>query len=460
MSQTETTAAAHGGQGSARDFLAVLFRRRWVIGSVFAVTSLTVLAINLTQPLYFESTGKVIVKRGVRDNIMSGGMRTLTWEEELSSEVETVKSGVIVQRAQAVLNEVRAAEGRATMRIDASRVDAKVLGESNVLAMSYESRDPRVAQEVTDALLQAYMDYRKTAYTLQFPKEFFDTELARVTRELDEWTQKRERYMSATRTVDLGVQGMQDADFVRAQKLALATIDQDLAEKRARLAEMKSLLAASTDAADLPFAAEGEHGADVSIVELKKRLSEGRTRLKAMEAIYVPTSSELRQQRAEVEDMTRRLTSEVSNRLRVAQSEISSLDARRAETARALSEGNLRLSTYPERSAVLSEYDTHITALQKSFADLSQSAGQAKIAKATSPDWTVALLTPASKPYAKNQRDYVRLALAPVFSLIVGLGLAFFIDGLDATLKNPRETEEALELPVLATLTEQKRRRA
>ena len=460
MSPNETTPNARGGQGSARDFLAVLFRRRWVIGSVFAVTTLTVLAINLTQPLYFESTGKVIVKRGVRDNIMSGGMRTLTWEEELSSEVETVKSGVIVQRAQVLLNEARSAAGRASMRIDPTRVDAKVLGESNVLAMSYQSRDPKVAQEVTDALLQAYMDYRRTAYTLQFPKEFFDTELARVSRELDEWMQKRELYMAATQTVDLNVQGMQDADFVRAQKLTLASIDQDLAENRARLASMKSLIAVSKDAADLPFAAEGPHGADVSIVELKKKLSEGRTRLKAMEAIYVPTSSELTQQRAEVEDMTNRLTSEVANRLRVAQADISSLEARRAETARALDEGNGRLSTYPERSARISEYDTHIAVLQKSFADLSQSSGQAKIAKATSPDWTVALLTPASKPYAKNQRDYVRLALAPIFSLIVGLGLAFFIDGLDATLKNPRETEEALELPVLATLTEQKRRRA
>ena len=48
----------------ARDFLAVLFRRRWVIGTIFAVTTLTVLAINLSQPLYYESTGRVIIKRG------------------------------------------------------------------------------------------------------------------------------------------------------------------------------------------------------------------------------------------------------------------------------------------------------------------------------------------------------------------------------------------------------------
>jgi uncharacterized protein involved in exopolysaccharide biosynthesis len=154
------------------------------------------------------------------------------------------------------------------------------------------------------------------------------------------------------------------------------------------------------------------------------------------------------------------LTAEVSNRLRVQQAEVSNLEARRAEVARAMGEGKGRLESYPARGARLLEYTTRIEALQKNFEDLSRSASTAKIAKATSPDWTVALLTPPSKPYAKNQRDYVRLALAPIFSLIVGLGLAFFLDGLDATLKNPRETEAALELPVLATLNDQKRRRA
>lgn len=454
------TSAPRAGQGSARDFLAVLFRRRWIIASVFTITTLTVLAINLTQPLFYESTGKVIVKRGVRDNLLQGGMRTLTWEEELASEVETVKSGVIVQRAQALLNQERTAAGRSAIRIDPIRVDSKVLGESNVLAMSYESRDPRVAQEVTDALIHAYMDYRKTAYTLQFPKEFFDSELAKVTRELEDWTQRREQYQRATQTNDLGVQGVQDADFVRMQKLELAKIDQDLAEKRAALNSMKTLLAGATGAEDLPFSAEGPRGADVAIVELKKRLSDARVRLKSMQSIYVPSSSELTQQNAEVEDLQRLLSNEVSNRLRVAQAEITNLEARRNETARALGEGQGRMATYPERSARLLEFGTHIDALQKNFQELSQASGQAKIQKATSPDWTVALLTPASKPYPKNQRDYVRLALAPIFSLIVGLGLAFFLDGLDATLKNPREAEDALELPVLATLTEQKKRRA
>jgi len=448
-----------GGQGGARDFLAVLFRRRWIIGTVFLVTTLTVLVINFTQPALFESTGKVIVKRGERDNLLGGGRSMLTWQEELASEVEVVKSSTVILRAQQIVDEERTARGLKLLHIDGKNVDAIVVGESNVLAMSYLSRSPAAAQEVTDALIQGYMDYRKTAYVLQYPKEFFDSELARVTTELDDWTQRREAFMRSTQTVNLDVQGMQDADFVRQQNLELAKEDQDLAQKRAALASMKNMLATGAGS-EMPFSTDAGASADFVLNDTRRKLAEARTRMKEMETVYVPQSTELAQQRAEVDNLQKELTAQISNRVTLAQAEIDNLQARRDQVARSLADGQARMASYPERTARMSEFNTHIEALQKSFDNLAQSAGHAKISKATSPDWTVALLTPASKAYAKNQRDYVRLALAPVFSLIIGLGLAFFVDGLDATLKNPHEAEEALDLPVLATLTEQKRRRA
>ncbi len=447
------------GSGGARDFLAVLFRRRWIIGSVFAVTTMTVLAINLTQPLFYESTGKVIVKRGLRDNLLQGYTRTLSWAEELASEVETVKSGAIVSLAQAYYDDQRKVKGKPTRKVDILRVEAVVVGESNVIAMSYQDRDPEVAMEVTDAVIHAYMEYRKNEYTLKFPKEFFDTEIGRTTKELDEWTRRKESYMAATGTVNLQVEGVSDKDFVRSQELDLTVVEQDLAQKRQALSDIRSL-AASDATAEIPFMSSLNSGNDVSILEIKKQLNEARVRYREMETIYVPKSQELRQMKSQVDQLESMLSSEVKTRIQLTESEVRSLEAKAGQIRRSMAEGQSRLATYPARTARMSEIETRIAALQKNYTDLTNASAQAKIAKATSPDWTVDLLTPAGRPYAKNTRDYVRLALAPIFSLIVGLGLAFFIDGLDATLKSPRETEEALELPVLASLTEHKERRA
>ncbi|MGH7726813.1 MAG: GumC family protein [Candidatus Eiseniibacteriota bacterium] len=451
-----------GRHGTARDFLAVIFRRRWIIATVFLVTTVTVLAINLSQPLFYESTGKVIVKRGVRDNLITNYTRTLTWEEELASEVETVKSGAVVSHAQARLDEVRKAAGVPTVRIDQKRVEASVVGESNVIAMSYQDRNPQTAVDVTDAVIHAYMDYRRSAYTLQYPKEFFETETARVGAELDDWTRKREAYLKSTGSAIVDNQTVNDASFVREQQLRLADIDRQIAEQRSVLNDMRTYLADATAAGQgqLPFLTNGNQGNDGLILELKRKLVDQRVRLREMENVYMPQSRELVQMRSQVENLENMLKSEIDNRVRLAGQELRALEATRAQIQRSMDEGQSRLASYPEKEARLSEMDSRIIALKKSYEEVTNAASKAKIAKATTPDLSVDLLTPAGKPYPKNQRDYVRLALAPLFSLIVGLGLAFFVDGLDATIKNPREAEEALELPVLASLTEQRKRRA
>jgi succinoglycan biosynthesis transport protein ExoP len=451
MQETTTPNKGHGG---ARDFLAVLFRRRWIIGSVFAVTTLTVLAINLSQPLFYESTGKVILKRGMRDNLMQPGMRTMTWEEELASEVETVESGAVVAEAQEMLDQRRKAEGKPRIQIALDRVEASVQGESNVIAMSYQDRSPEVALEVTDVLIAAYMNYRKNVYTLQYPREFFETEVARVSSELQEWTGKKEAYMASTGTVNLQADGVTDKQFLSQQETDLANVEKELAQKRETVREMRAVQSSSNSEGAVSSINDGV------ISALKQDLAQARVRYREMETIYVPTSQELVQMKSKVDEMEAQLATEVNNRIRLAEVDLRALEAKAALIRQSVATGRGRLATYPQRTARMSEIELRIAALTKNYEDLTRAAAQAKISKATSPDWTVDLLTPAGKPYAKNQRDYVRLALAPIFSLIVGLGLAFFIDGLDATLKSPRETEEALDLPVLASLTEHKERRA
>jgi uncharacterized protein involved in exopolysaccharide biosynthesis len=444
----------------ARDFLAVLFRRRWVIGSIFAITTLTVLAINLSQPLFYESTGRVIIKRGVKDSMLQPYTRMMSWEEELASEVETVKSGKVVARAQEMVNQSRGAAGKPSVNIDPRRVDAKVVGESNVVAMSYQDRDAATAVEVTDALLQSYMEYRRNEYTLQYPKEFFESEIARVAAELDAWTRRREAYLSSTGTTDLKTEAVNNSNFVTTQKNELADLERAIAQRRSALAAMKEYLSGGGDVDKLPFLANVNSGNDNAITELKRKLVDAKVRFRSMEQVYVPQSRELTQEREQITNLESLLAAELRSRVSVAENELHALEAQRTRTHEFMGETNSRMSSYPAREARLSEIETKILALQKNYADLTEASARAKISKATSPDWTVDLLNPAGKPYPKNQRDYVRLALAPIFSLIVGLGLAFFLDGIDATLKSPREAEEALELPVLASLTEQKRRRA
>jgi len=73
-------------------------------------------------------------------------------------------------------------------------------------------------------------------------------------------------------------------------------------------------------------------------------------------------------------------------------------------------------------------------------------------------DVNVVVLAPASVATATNPLDMVRLGLAPAFSLLVGIAIAFFIDGLDLTVRTANQAEEYLDLPVLASMGERRRR--
>ena len=81
-----------------------------------------------------------------------------------------------------------------------------------------------------------------------------------------------------------------------------------------------------------------------------------------------------------------------------------------------------------------------------------------KISIASNPEWTVTILNPASSSYQQKTRDYVRIALGPMFSIFVALGFAFFLDNLDHSIKSVSEAEETLNLHVLASFPDSRRK--
>jgi capsular polysaccharide biosynthesis protein len=66
--------------------------------------------------------------------------------------------------------------------------------------------------------------------------------------------------------------------------------------------------------------------------------------------------------------------------------------------------------------------------------------------------WDVVVLQDAVEATALRTRDYVRLTIIPLFSLLLGLGLAFLLDNLDHSLKDRDDAETHLKVPVLASV--------
>ena len=440
-------------QATLRDLLTVVFRQKWVILTVIAVTTLSVFVLNLQTATTYESNSKLRVERGRRESTLNPSPRILSWNEEISSEIETVKSYPVAHRAQEILD-LWYKEGKISrpIRLNRGGIGAGVLGESNVINISYESQDASVCRPSTDAITTAYAEFRRQSQSFPAAASFFEAEIRKVINELAEAQAGKEAYLA-----QLGPTGS------KARQTSVSVLLQDADLKVTNRCNEVNLLAQQVATArslveageiESPYFTELGNENTTTINELRRQLMANRLQRDQLAATLTDQHPKFRAAEQAFQSAHAMLEKEVRStvdllgaRLREGEAGLRDLEAQRDPL-------RTELTRFPQVEVELARRDNQISLLQDKLKDLRQKQLLTQVNEATAPDYTVTILSPAAAPVAKNTRDYVRMALAPLMSVVVGLLLAFFLDSLDHSLRGPTDVEEHLGLPVLASLPE------
>lgn len=450
--QPESPFTPAGREPTAREFMAVIFRRKSLVLGLFGVTTLTVLAIAIATPQVYMSNGRVLVRRGEQESSLTPYRQIVNdWEADLASEIEVAKSNAVLLHARALLQ--AESGGRRTLMIDPDNVDAQVIGKSTVVAIAYQDRDPKVAQKVCDALIRAYIDYRENTLSLTYPKGFFEGEIAKVKTDLDGWTEKRRAFVDQYHIADAPEQVRSMLNVIGDMERRHSDLSADLAQAEATLEMMKKL----RDRPDIDLPSLNAPGGPDAIVEIKRKVLDQEGRVALARERYRDDAPEVANALETLKTLRGLLQREVDNRVDISQAHIDALRSGMADLSREIARRQAQLSTMPDLQVKLAEMDREISVLKSRYEELSKSGDQARVTENTTPRLNVVLLSPAGPAVSKTARDYVRLALAPAFSLVMGIGLAFFVDGLDLTVRTSGQAEAAIDLPVLATLNERRR---
>jgi len=454
--QPDSPHAGMPRQTTAREFLAILFRRKGIILGLFAVTTVTVLVISLTTPVTYVSSGRVLIKRGEQESMLTPGRRsTGDWEEEMGSEVEVVKSAAVLERARALLI-AEAGPARTPPAIDPGQVDVEVRGRTNVVGIGYLDGDPLVARQVCDALVRAYVEYRQSDFSMALPGNFFEAELSQVQKDLDYWIERRRDFAERRNVVDLAAQRHADIARLSALRVRLNEVESNLAEAETAWQKIRELPdGASLDQPSLSLLI----GNDAALIELKRRVVEQEFRVASLRERLRDDSPELVAAVATLDTLGSFLRREIAARDNASRARVDVLEARRRVMLQDIAYLEASMAEMPDKEVALTEMDRRIEVLKERYSERASQGDVARITENTTPTRNAVLLAGASPAVPRNTRDYVRLALAPAFSIVVGIGAAFFIDGLDLTVRTARQAEEAVELPVLASLNERRRRR-
>jgi uncharacterized protein involved in exopolysaccharide biosynthesis len=446
-------------ESTVKDFLEVIFRRKWIIVGIVGAATAIVTILTLRQPAVYESSAKALIRRGETPGVFDRYVRTLDWEEEIASQIEMVKSQTVLERAQAKIAQYYPKGYETKSKMDLSRVNSGVVTTSNVIWVTYTSPDPIFCMAAVNAIVNAYREYYTNMRTPPEMEDFFSQEIDRVQEELEYWRGAKEKVLEQSDIVDITEQRRNLLGRLNQYETELDRVTRERLEREAIVGRLDSLsgidpaelAAVSSDLTDSALETDLMKNIRAKLQELEMKESD-------LEARYTDKNQEILRVRKQIDDMAHMLLAEVRTQLVLNRNKLDIVAQREAALAELVHQLETQKAKYPQTEIELDRIDSTVDKLKKTYDRIVQEQLDAKISKASNPEWTVTILDAASPAYRKKTRDFVRLALGPAFSLIIALGLAFFVDNLDHSIKSIAEAEEQLGLSVLASFPQTERK--
>jgi uncharacterized protein involved in exopolysaccharide biosynthesis len=443
-------------EATLRDFLNVIFRRKILILTIVLITSTLVYILNTLQPQLYESNSRVLIRRGEAQGVFEG-IRYLSWEEEISSQIEVVLSEAVYGKAREFFSDSAAAYGVSDYAVfNPGFVRASAIGESNVLALRYTGYNPLECKLGCAAITQAYALYYKQKKSPPELADFFAREMNDMQTQLTHWRQEKNDFLNREKFFGMDEEGRFLLNKMSNLELRTTTASSDVESQRAKVENLKVLSALSAQEIESKLALSVPPSIIQSgiVINIKNSLQALRTKMEELNNKYTEKHPEVVSLREQIRELQASLKREVVNIYKIEQANMKDLIGKQKSIQDEIIRTQVAINEIPDKEAELNKIDHQITLLESKYSDLVQKQDESLINLASSAEWEVIILSSASNAYAKKTKDYVRMAVGPLLSFIVAMGLAFFLESIDHSLSNVAEVEEYLGANVLATISE------
>ena len=446
---------------TVRDFLNVVFRRKAMILTIVLIATVVVTYMNARQPTVYQSQSRVLVKRGELANVFSGTVRYLPWEEEVSSLLELILSDAVFVRAREILaDSARVAGTELDGTFRGRSVAADVIGESNVFVLSYTDPDPVFARKACAAVTKSFQEYFKKRTAPPALNDYFAEEINDVRTELEFWRKKKNDFLNKEMFFGADEEGRFLLQKLSNLEMKLSDIENEYMTQRIAVQHLQVLTNLEPDELEtrVSFTVSPNFVQSGIISNLKIKLQTLRLNRESLLNEYTEKHPKVISIDNQIAEAQVALKEEVQNYYNLESSKLFALAESKAVMEKEIAQVKTKMNAIPDKDNELRGIENKIEMTRLKLETLLKKQDDAEIALASTPEWNITVLTPAGTAFAQNTKDYIRIALGPFFSLIVALGLAFFFESLDHSVRNVAEVEEYLKVPVLATVSEMKKK--
>jgi uncharacterized protein involved in exopolysaccharide biosynthesis len=472
-----------------RDVVAVLFRQRRVLLVSFGVILIAAVVSGVLTPTY-KAEMKILVRRGGRvDPVVTSQPNAIPevvpeeiTESELNSEVELLNSQDLLRKV-VLANNLQSAEsswhflGRSSEEVRIARavrqlgkrLTAEPLHKTNVISVTFESRDPELAARVLNSVASLYVEKHLQVHRPVGEFNFFDQETSLLRKGLD---------LAETRLIDFTRDGgVVSAQMERDLTLQKASeLEASLTQTQAAIAETEQRIRTLEQQIESipPRMVRQERTSDNPqlLQQMKSTLLTLELKRTELLSKFDPTYRPVQEIEKQIRDTRAIIEGEknapirdettdqdptyewVKSELVKARSELSGLQAR-AEANNA-SLARYRSGARTLQQAAIAQQDLLRTAKteEENYLLYRRKEEEARINDALDRGGilNVAIAEPPTLP-ALPARSFWFYGLLSMFLAGTGsVGLAFTSDFLDPSFRTPDEVAGFLESPVLASL--------
>jgi exopolysaccharide transport family protein len=344
--------------------------------------------------------------------------------------------------------EAAQAERIATVEAFHERLSVARVGLTKVISVNFTSEIPSKAERIANAIADAYLvDQLEAKYeATQRATVWLDGRLEDLKAQVKDSEQAAELYRAA--------KGLLEAEGSTLTEQQLSEINSQLLLARAELDGSRAKLGRVRELVDRGsgFDSIGEVLASEVIRDLRREQSELIRKEAQLRARYGERHPSIIEIKDERRDLDRQIQSEVSrivvgleNEVAVAASRVASLERSLADTTATAGEKEQDRVRLRELQR---EAESNRTLYENFLARFKETRQQEDLQEADA-----RIISRATLPVEQSSpRTSLNLTLALVASTLLGGGAAFLREYLDDRFHTPRELEEYLGLPVLATI--------
>jgi uncharacterized protein involved in exopolysaccharide biosynthesis len=452
--------------------LAMVFRRKWIILTIFLATLAMGVSASLKTTSEYQAVAKVLIRRMESSSLQRIKSTTFGLEEEMNTEIEILRSAAVMERAlsyiEAELAELPDEEkalrfppltedevySLPTPRGIQESIMAAPIEKSNVITIRFRRQNAATARMLTDAVARAYVIERISVRRNPMLESFFHdrtsglrdrlldlrTELGQLQIEAgvydEEWQQR----------LNLGSLGELRSELLRL-RVQRETLEGRLGTIRRRLDENPDLL--------VPLLEFDERR---PFQEIRTQLIYKRTELAELRGRYLPDHPKVLQAEQMVVLVAQDLREEIETQIVMREGEVEAMRSHEVALENAIRGMIQEMNRIPHYAPMIRQIEREINNTAELFELVGTKMVDTQISETEDQRMVNAkVLGPAtvSLSFVQQRRSLFAL-FAAMLGLSLGLALAFLLEGLDHTMRSPDDVEINLGVPLLGSIPELK----